>query len=247
VDPNAEKQETVMAQQDDIARSFGLLLEQRKPVRLINTYRGIPITNDARIITISQGYVAFNVHEYQAVCMTLEGKTYLQAQLLPEVYQARAVAVDVLTRQAILTEFSGVGNSVGKRMATRVQPKEPTDVEIYDGKRRIPGKLADISTSGVGVFTFATYIYGELSFEKSENVFIDVRMPASESILRFEGKITSVAHQKGTFLHRLGVKLLSNPATDPALSQYVSQRQDEVLRELRAIYETMAQDKEKRL
>ena len=236
-----------MAQQDDITRNFGMLLEQRKPVRLINTYRGIPITNEARIITISQGYVAFSVHEYQAVCMTLEGKTFAQSEMLPEVYQARAVAVDVLTRQAILTEFTGVGNTVGKRMAVRVQPKEPTDVEIYDGKRRIPGKLADISTTGVGVFTFATYIYGELSFEKSENVFIDVRMPTSEVILRFEGKITSVAHQKGTFLHRLGVKLLPNPVTDPALLLYVTQRQDEVLRELKAIYETMAQDKEKRL
>ena len=236
-----------MAQQDDITRCFSLLIEQRKPVRLINTYRGIPITNEGRIITISQGYVAFGVHEYQAVCMTLEGKTYIQGETLPEVFQARAVAVDVLTKQAILTEFTGVGNSVGKRMAVRVQPKDPTDVEIYDGIRRIPGKLADISTTGVGVFTFATYIYGELTFEKSENVYIDVRMPTSDVILRFEGKITSVAHQKGTFLHRLGVKLLPNPATDPALLQYVSQRQDEVLRELKAIYETMAKDKEKRI
>jgi hypothetical protein len=235
-----------MAQQDNITRIFGMLLEQGKPARLINTYRGIPINNDARLITISQGYVAFSVHEYQAVCMTLEGKTFIQSDLLPEVYQARAVAVDVLTKQAILTEFAGVGTTVGKRMAVRVQPKEPVDVEIYDGKHRLPGKLADVSTTGVGVFTFATYIYGELTFEKSENVYIDVRMPVSDVILRFEGKITSVAHQKGTFLHRLGVKLLPNPETDLALLQYITQRQNEILRELKAIYETMAQDKEKR-
>ena len=236
-----------MAQQDEITRIFTGLLEQQKPARLLNTYRGIPITNEARIITISQGYVAFTVHEYQAVCMTLEGKTFVQSDLLPEVYQARAVAVDVLTKQAILTEFAGVGTTVGNRMAARVQPKEPADVEIYDGKRRIPGKLADISTVGVGVFTFATYIYGELSFEKNENVFLDVRMPISAEILRFEGTITSVMHQKGTFLHRLGVKLTSNPATDEVLLQYITQRQNEILRELKAIYETMARDKEKRI
>jgi hypothetical protein len=235
-----------MAQQDEITRILNGLLEQQKPVRLINTYRGIPITNDARVITISQGYAAFTVHEYQAVCMTLEGKTFVQSDLLPEVYQARAVAVDVLTKQAILTEFTGAGTTVGKRMAARVQPKEPVDVEIYDGKRRIPGKLADISTLGVGIFTFATYIYGELSFEKSESVYIDVRMPLSETILRFEGKISSVMHQKGTFLHRLGVKLVPNPSTDGALLQYIAQRQNEILRELKAIYETMARDKEKR-
>jgi len=235
-----------MAHQDDVTRIFSMLLEQRKPATLINTYRGIPITHEARIVTISQGYVAFSVHEYQAVCMTLEGKTLVKSNLLPEVYQARAVAVDVLTKQAILTEFTGSGTSVGKRMAVRVQPKIPVDVELYDGKHRIPGKLADISTTGVGIFTFATYIYGELSFEKSENVYIDVRMPTSDTILRFEGKITSVMHQKGTFLHRLGVKLLPNPATDATLQQYVTLRQDEVLHELQAIYETMARDKDKR-
>ena len=235
-----------MAHQDNITQIFNMLLEQRKPVVLINSYRGIPVTHEARIITISQGYVAFSVHEYQAVCMTLEGKTFIRSDELPEVYQARAVAVDVVTKQAILTEFTGSGTSVGKRMAARVQPKLPVDVELYDGQHRIPGKLADISTTGVGIFTFATYIYGELAFEKSENVFIDVRMPTSDSIMRFEGKVTSVMHQKGTFLHRLGVKLLPNPATDATLQHYIMQRQEEILQELHAIYETMARDKDKR-
>lgn len=235
-----------MAHQDSVTRIFSLLLEQRKPVTLINAYRGIPITKEARIITISQGYVALSVHEYQAVCMTLEGKTFIKSDQLPEVFQARAVAVDVLTKQAILTEFIGSGTTVGKRMAARVQPKTPVDVELYDGKHRLPGKLADISTTGVGIFTFATYIYGELSFEKSENLYIDVRLPPSETLMRFEGKVTSVMHQKGTFLHRLGVKLIPNPATDAVLRQYITLRQDEVLQELHAIYETMARDKDKR-
>jgi len=231
---------------DDIMRRFGMIAEQKKPVRLINTYRGIPISYDAKVITISQGYVALNVHEYQAVCMTLEGKTYAQSDLLPEVLQARAVAVDVMTKQAILTEFEGVGHSVGKRMAVRVQPKEPADVEIYDGQRRIPGKLADISTIGLGVFTFATYIYGDLSFEKNADVVVDVRMPLTDEILRFPGKVTSVAHQKGTFLHRLGVRLFPTPENEKRLQEYVFQRQDEVLHELNAIYQTMIQDKEKK-
>jgi hypothetical protein len=237
----------LMTPNNDIMKLFGTIAEQKKLLKLINAYRGIPISYDAKVITISQGYVALSVHEYQAVCMTLEGKTYVQSDLLPEVFQARAVAVDVSTKQAILTEFVGVGHSVGKRMAVRVQPKEPADVEIYDGERRIPGKLADISTSGVGVFTFATYIYGDLSFEKNANVFVDVRMPLTDIILRFEGKVTSVAHQKGTFLHRLGVKLFPNAAAEPTLTRYISLRQEEVLRELKAIYETMVQEREKRV
>ncbi len=231
---------------DDLMNRFGVIHDTQKPLKLINSYRGLPIAYDARVITISQGYVACKVHEYQAVCMALEGKTYIQCDLLPEILQARPVAVDVLKKEAILTEFVGVGQSVGKRAAVRVQPKEPADVEIYDGEHRIPGKLADISSTGVGVFTFATYIYGDLSFTKNSDVFVDVRLPGSDQILRFEGKINSVVHQKGTFLHRLGVKILPNPTAEPVLQQYVGRRQDEVMQELRAIYESMVREKERK-
>jgi len=232
---------------DDLMVRFGVIHDTQKPLQLLNSYRGLPIAYEASIITISQGYLACKVHEYQAVCMALEGKTYVQSSLLPEILQARPVAVDVLKKEAILTEFVGVGQSVGKRTAVRVQPKEPADVEIYDGEHRIPGKLADISSSGVGVFTFATYIYGDLMFTKNSDVFVDVRLPGFDQILRFEGKINSVAHQKGTFLHRLGVKIQPNPAAEPILQAYVNRRQEEVMQELRAIYESMVRDKERKI
>lgn len=231
---------------DDLMIRFGVIHDVQRAVKLLNSYRGLPVSYDAKVITISQGYVAFKVHEYQAVCMALEGKTYIQSELLTEILQARPVAVDVLKKEAILTEFVGVGQSVGKRMAARVQPKEPADVEIYDGERRIPGKLADISTKGVGVFTFATYIYGEMSFEKHSDVYIDVRLPGIGTILRFQGRINSVVHQKGTFLHRLGLKIYPNPKAEPVLQRYLNYRQEEVMRELRAIYDSMVRERERR-
>jgi len=230
---------------DDLMTHFAAIQEANRPVKLNNTYRGIPISYDATIIKINQAYVAFQVHEYQAVCMALEGKTYIQSALLPEVYQAQSVAVDVLKREVILTEFKGVGQSVGKRMSVRVHPKEPVDVEIHVREQSYPGKLADISTSGIGVFTFDTYIYGDLSFDKNTNVSIEVRLPVSDSPLNFQGKIISVVHQKDTFLHRLGVKIRSNPAAEPVLQRYLTQRHIEIMRELRVVYKSMAQNKEK--
>lgn len=230
---------------DELMKIFGTMAEQKQSVRLINTYRGIPITHDALVLDASQGYMTLQVHDHQAVCLALEGKTYIQGSTLPEVLQARFMGVDILQKQVTVTEFLGVGTSIGRRMAVRVQPKEPTDVEIYDGSRRIPGKLADISTVGVGVFTFATYIYGSLPLNKSATVFVDVRLGGSEQILRFIGKISSVVHQKGTFMHRLGIKLQPNPAIEPFLSEYVHARQDEALRELQGIYETMCRERQK--
>jgi len=229
---------------DDVMKQFDDIATQEKPLRLINAYRGIPISYEGYIVTINQGYVALKVHPYQATCMALEGKTHVQSDLLSEVYRAKAVAVDVLKSQAILTEFMGAGTTVGHRMTARVQPREPIDAEIYDGEHRIPGKLADISPSGVGVFTFATYIYGDLSFEKGGKVFVDFRLPIADAIVRCQGKITSLVHQPGTFLHRLGMQIVATPSSEPVLQQYVAMRQEELLDELKRVYKSMYQDKD---
>ncbi len=231
---------------DDVMKQFEAIAAQEKPIHLINSYRGIPVSYEASIVTINQGYVALKVHPYQATCMALEGKTHVQSDLLPEVYRAKAVAVDVLKSQAILTEFAGVGGTVGNRMTARVQPREPIDAEIYDGEHRIPGKLADISPTGVGVFTFATYIYGDLTFEKGGKVFVDFRLPTSEPVIRCQGKITSLVHQAGTFLHRLGLQITATPSSEPLLQQYVALRQEEILDEMKRVYKSMYQDKDLR-
>jgi len=232
-----------MNTQDEMMRNIHELHAAGKTIKLLNTYRGFPVSYDATILAVDQGYVAARVHEYQAVSMALEGKTHLQSDLLPEVIRATVVAVDVVKRQAVLTEFEGVGNAVGKRADIRVHPNEPLDAEIYDGQRRIGGKIADISTSGVGVFTFAAYIYGDLSFEKDREVFIDFRLPNADAIIRFHGVVTSVVDQKGTFLHRLGAKIFPGPDAKPLLESYIAARQDETLRELKLIYESMCQEK----
>jgi hypothetical protein len=147
-----------MDMNDEMMVQFQKILETRQPLTLLNTYRGFPINYPATLLAVDQGYVAMSVHEYQAVAIALEGKTHIQCDLLPQVIRGTSVAVDVVKKRAAFTELTGVGDAVGKRASIRVQPSEPLDAEIYDGRRRIGGKIADISTSGVGVFTFAAYI-----------------------------------------------------------------------------------------
>ncbi len=230
-----------------LIKGFEQAAAQGKPVRLMNTYRGIPVTYDARIIMINQGYLALNVHPYQATCLALEGKTYVQTESIQEIYQAKSVAIDLVKCQAILTEFTRAPYSLGKRLAIRVQPKEPIDTEIYDGEHRIPGKLADISPIGVGVFIFATYIYGELTFKKGQEVFVDFRLPTSERLIRCRGKVTSVVHQSGSFLHRMGFAINTNPIGEPLLHEYVAARQEELLEELRRVHDSMILGHESKL
>jgi hypothetical protein len=232
-----------MVLRDEMMFVFKQVLDSQQPVTLINTYRGFPISYPASLMAVDQGYVAMSVHEYQAVAIALEGKTYLQSSNLPEVIQGTAVGVDVARKRVAVTELKGVGHSVGRRTSIRVQPSDPIDAEIYDGRRRIAGKIADISTHGVGVFTFAAYIYGDLSFEKDKEVFIDFRLPTTDTIVRFQGMIASISAQKATYMHRLGLKIFPSIEVEPLLQEYIKQRKDETMLELKLVYESMSRQK----
>ena len=228
-----------MAAVDALMRGIEQIAAKKQPVVLLNTYRGIPVMHEAAVLSVNKGYVTVRVHPFQAACLALQGETYLKSDQLPGIYRAQAVAVDVPKDQAVITEFTDAGATIGKRGTTRVQPKEPLDVELYDGEHRFTGKLADISTAGMGILTLAAHIYGDLALSTGSLVSIDFRLPQSEELMQYQSKVASMVHKAGTFLHRLGLVLLPDPVMEFKLRQYLALRQDELLEELKRIHESM--------
>lgn len=224
---------------DEKMSKFQRLAEQGQPVKLINNYRGFPIISNANIEAIEDAFVTLKTFEYQAVCMALEGFTYLQHTTFPEVYRSTTVSVDIPARSAVVTEFTGVGNLIGKRTYIRVQPKDTIPVEVYNGEHRIPGKLADISTIGMGIYTLATFIYSRLDFREGDALYIDLKLPGAEMPVRLEGRVVNIIRQEGEYLHRLGVKILPHPEGEDWLRSYISIRQEEIMRELSMIYNSL--------
>ena len=192
---------------DPVMSLFHEMASQSQPLTLLNTYRGIPINFPAQIIYVEQGYVAVKVVAYQAASLALDGSTFVQGELLPVTYHARAVTVNVVDREAILTEFTPAGDSIGKRSHIRVQPGEPVDTVIWAGDQSTIGKLADISSFGLGVYTFATYFYGDIHFKKGQEISIEFNLPGSAKATVFQGTVTGILHQSATFLSRVGVQI----------------------------------------
>lgn len=227
---------------DPVMSLFHEMAANSQPLTLLNTYRGIPINFPAQIDYVEQGYVAVKVVAYQAACLALDSSTFVQGELLPTTYQARVVTVNVINREATLTEFNPVGDSIGKRSHIRVQPHEPVDAEIRSGDQRTIGKLADISSFGLGVYTFATYFYGDIHFKKGQEIWIEFNLPGSEKSSTFKGTVTSILHQSATFLSRVGIQIRPE-SLNVILEEYVSHRQKEILRELGLVYDSMCKEK----
>jgi hypothetical protein len=231
-----------MFQGDEILTCLQVFADNNRPVRLINAYRGIPVAYSARVIMVGAGNAVFGVNEYQSVCLALDGKTHIQHPDLPGILRARAVAVDVPLKEATLTEFIKTGSSLGNRLYTRVQPKEPIDAEIKVGRHTLSCQLVDISLNGIGVITLGTYTYGELGARKGSKVQLYFTLPPTHTPVQLMGQITSVAGTQNSKQHRLGCKTFPDNNVDLLLLEYVALRRDELMRELSMVYATMRRE-----
>lgn len=231
-----------MFQGDEILTWLKGFADNNRPMRLINTYRGIPVAYSARVNTVDEGNAVFNINEYQAVCLTLDGKTHIQHPELPEILRARAILVNVPLKEVTLTEFVKAGTSVGNRLYTRVQPKEPIEAEIKIGERVVPGQLADISLNGVGVITIGTYTYGDMEARRGSKIWLSFMLPPTHTPVQLIGQITSVVDIENSKQYRLGCKTFPDSNVDLLLLEYVALRRDELMRELSMVYATMRRE-----
>jgi len=216
-----------------------LTFQAGKPVTLYNIFHGIPITNEATIAMISKGYVVLNVHSYQAVCIAMEKCTYIKGELLPEIVRAHLVAVDINSKEVIVAKFTPAQHTFDKRMSLRVQPKEPLQVRIYSGEMSALALLADVSQTGVGLYSFWAYINDQLDFRREDFIRLELNLPTSEQTLRLRGRITNLSRERGAIMYRVGIQITPNENQEPVLADYIAQRQAEILDELELIYQTM--------
>jgi hypothetical protein len=108
---------------------------------------------------------------------------------------------------------------MGKRMTIRAA-QEPIDAEICDGEHRIPGKLADISGSGVGV-TLPPHL--RLTwFSKGQEV--GGFPPACCKLTRCRGKVIAWCTSR-LLPPPHGLLDPHQPACQPELREYVELRQ----------------------
>ena len=225
-----------------LSEHLAQLAAQEQPVELINTYRGIPVVQPARLHKVDRGYVSLYVHPHQATCLALEGRTFLR---IPGdgVYNARAVAVDVPHHQVVLADFTLAAGTVGQRMSVRVQSPQPLEVEIICDEHVIPGKVADLSTQGMGLYALAAHTLISPHLRVSEKVGVRMTLPEGR-LLHFHGKITSQSTSQETATQRLGVEIYPDEESLCDLQEFVAERSSELLDELDRVHRSMCQHHE---
>lgn len=224
---------------DQLLQSFVEILKNKRPIKCHNNFHGVPISNLATIHEIQSGFITIQVHHFQIASIWEEKRTYIEEATLPGIVKALPVSFNFEKKEVILSRLEAAGPSFGKRMGLRVHPKDPIRVEINQDDKMLSATLADISTDGVGVFTFAALIEEAIAFRKDRPALINLPLPTYPEVIHLTGVVTNVVKMRGNFVSRIGVRIQPDKTAQSILDQYIFQRQQEIMEELQTYYYQM--------
>lgn len=207
-------------------------------VQLFNTYRGIPITTDARLLAKQDSCLVLQVDPRQAVCLFLDSKTCLFDPATAKALDCAVLGLDITSLEATIADFH-IDPCPEKRTTVRVQPEEIIEVTLTLEGCTLTAKLADVSQVGLGLFSFDTYIYCEGGFNEGAPVSASLRLPGVNDVIQCEGRIVHAFRRIDPRLHRLGIQISPDSTSLALLQQYIDQRVWELNHELQFIYESM--------
>jgi len=209
-----------------------------RQVKLINVYKGVPISNEAMIINVINDRITLKFHQGQALLLNLEGQTYILSKLFSKPIKAAVMTINTLEQIAILTNFSFSDPVFRKREHIRVEldyDNAPTVIiSASDSNVRLFGKLNDISLYGIGVIVIALQDIIKRSFSENAEVKLQFSLPVpgEDEFLDFTlwGEIRHIDRSQENF--KLGIQTYPGKKMLPYLQKFITHRQAEILEEI---------------
>jgi hypothetical protein len=216
---------------EDHAEIFSILkANPKKVLKLINYYKGLPLSYPAVVSSIDKGAVDLDVQAEQAFTIEQSRSTFIRSTLFKHDVLAQVLYVNIKKHAASFVKFSYVEIMAERRNFIRMtlEPSPVTTIESDDGT--IEGSLYDLSLSGLNVMThhyspIATGSETSIRFilnSSEQNLNLNVNVPA---------RLVDIKDDSPPYHYKFTIcpdKLLER-----ALSQYIFQRQIEVIREIK--------------
>jgi hypothetical protein len=172
-----------MTELEEIMGFLGQVAASGTELRLVNVYKGVPISFPAKILEVGRSSIRVKTEKYQLVCLYKERVTILSSSLLPRGISARVIMLDVGKLEVMLAKFSVANYGAGARNQVRVEPENPIEgiIRAEITPLSISGELADISQDGLGVFISQNDFFPEIH-RKGVGVRIYARLPVVSHI-----------------------------------------------------------------
>ncbi|GFO60738.1 pilus protein PilZ [Geomonas silvestris] len=217
---------------DAIREVLAALLENRlkNDLVLVNYYDEVPVSYRSAVTGLESDGVEMSVHEHQALIMKHEKSTLIKSSHFQQGFGVHCYAsyVNVPKKLVILNNFSYAQIRAERREAIRVKVRDTLPVQFSSEGGALTGNLVDISGIGLSLTCEAKPRLrpgqsGEFSFNlggtavQAPGCFVRADLGESGSLCMF--------------------KIRPDRRNDSFISQFIYQRQVEIVRELKDMVE----------
>ncbi|HBG05200.1 MAG: pilus assembly protein PilZ [Geobacteraceae bacterium GWC2_58_44] len=216
----------------EIVAGFQEILKRsaRLGVKLVNYYKGLPISYPATLVEMNQGVLELDVHQQQAVALQASRYTFIKCDHFDCSILAETHNVNVCRMAASLRNFVFVEVMAEKRNTLRLELEPQTDAEIIGEGILTSGKLLDLSLEG-----FSIRLEGHCELAKGAEFTLRVMVPDllqnTLSSMEVQSRHVASTSEKGSQISRFSTS--SDAQSEALISRYMFQRQVEIVRELK--------------
>jgi hypothetical protein len=256
---------------EELIQMLGQIAKNRSEIRLLNIYKGLPITYETSINAIGDFEIRVPGSKQQLACLYHQRETYLQGERIPFLIRSQVISLNLAKEDAVLSNFEVAKPDIGKRTQIRVEPDEPlvAFIQFLNAGYDLPVPLTDISAEGAS-FYLETQLFPIRRIRPGSEISVSISFPdmVIQKIRKLstkplpenrnpkptlrtgsmqEGKVTITARGKIMSVHpeahldryRVGMKLYFQDLARLVIVQYISQRQAEIIRDLRLLSEEL--------
>jgi hypothetical protein len=205
--------------------------QEKTPLELTNVYKGVTLTQEARIISFGEDFVELQIPYYQFMCIALQGRTHIRSSGFPFVVSASLKNLGLTSGKIRLKDFSCLSRSLEIRLTNRVAPQEPIRITLHLKNTDFSASVADLSANGMGILAYKIREKG-INLEANSPINLDYYLPRQSKKFTLKGKVAYLKPVKSSVMVRLGVCFKPNLEQETRLQEYIDQRHIDIIREL---------------
>jgi hypothetical protein len=227
----------------DILQHLREIARNQSAVKLLNVYKGLPISHDTQISSVGESEIRVHSNRFQLASLYYQQETYLRGETLPYVLRSQVASLHLGKEDATLTQLEVASNDVGKRSQIRVEPGDTLIalIQFFGAPMGLAAPIADISADGAAVY-LEPYMFSPKLCRPGNQVSVSITLPgnvsqrikkSSESgifALSTTGEVISVRSE--LIRYRVGMRLFFKELSRTVILQYISQRQSAIIRDL---------------
>lgn len=257
----------------DLLQLFRQVARNRSEIRLLNIYKGLPISYDTNIESVMASEIRVPSSRHQIACLYYQGESFLQGDDLPFIIRSEVMSLNLAKEYVVFSNFEVAKKNIGNRSQIRVEPEEPlmASVKFSGSSSEFLAQLADISSNGASVF-FEAFMFPARLAQPGNELTMTLSLPDAVSnkirklsqkpkldgrkvtaplrtnltggqdgriVITARGKVVAIRPDAALNRFRVSAQLFFKDLSQMVILQYISQRQSEIIQDLRMLSEEL--------